>query len=68
MTDAQRITELEIRVAEQEKTIEELSQVVAGHWHDIDQLTRKVDALTRRLLALEEQLAPEAPVTRPPHW
>lgn len=68
MTDEQRLTELEIRIAEQEKTIEELSSVLAGQWSAIDQLTQKLNALTRRFLALDEQAAPETPVTRPPHW
>lgn len=68
MTDDHRLTELEIRTAEQEKTIEDLSAVLAGQWSVIDQLTAKLDALTRRFLALEQQGAPDTPVTRPPHW
>lgn len=68
MTDDHRLTELEIRIAEHEKTIEDLSTVLAGQWTAIDQLTAKLDALTRRFLALEEQTAPDTPVTRPPHW
>lgn len=68
MTDDHRLTELEIRAAEQEKTIEDLSTVLAGQWTVIDQLTKKLDALTRRFLMLEEQNAQDTPVTRPPHW
>ena len=35
---------------------------------ELDGERKKVDALTERFLALEEQSAPDIPVTRPPHW
>lgn len=63
-----RLTNLEIRIAEQERTIEELSGQLAEQWKTIDRLQNKVAALTERFLALEEQTAPAVPVTRPPHW
>ena len=67
-TSAERLTALEIRAAEQERAIEELSGQVAEQWKVIDGMRKKLDALTERFLALEEQAAPEVPVTRPPHW
>ncbi len=63
-----RLTNLEIRIAEQERTIEELSGQLAEQWKTIDRLQKKVAELTERFLALEEQTAPPVPVTRPPHW
>lgn len=63
-----RLTTLEIRAAEQEKTIEELSGQLAEQWNTIEGLRRKLDVLTDRFMALEEQVAPEVPVTKPPHW
>jgi len=65
---ADRLTNLEIRTAEQERTIEELSGQIAGQWKTIDALKRRLDALTERFLTLEEQAAPDVPVTKPPHW
>lgn len=65
---ADRLTTLEIRTAEQEKTIEELSGQVAEQWKAIDRLQKKLDALTGRFLALEEQAAPPIEARRPPHW
>lgn len=65
---ADRLTTLEIRTAEQEKTIEELSGQVAEQWKAIDRLQKKLDALTGRFLALEEQAAPPIEVRKPPHW
>ena len=63
-----RLTALEIRAAEQDRTIEELSAEIAGQWKTIERLQKKLDALAERFLALEEQTAPDIPVTKPPHW
>lgn len=63
-----RIVQLEILAAEQEKTIAELSEQIAEQWRTIEKQQKKLDALVERFLALEEQAAPDVPVTRPPHW
>ena len=63
-----RLTRLEILVTEQEKTIEELSGQIAEQWKVIEGMRRKLDALTDRFLVLEEQTAPDIPVTKPPHY
>ena len=63
-----RLIVLEIRSAEQEHTISELSDQIAKQWKVIDRLQKKLDTLTERFLALEEQATPAAPVTKPPHW
>lgn len=63
-----RLVQLEILAAEQEKTISELSSEVAEQWKVIDRLQKKLDALTNRFLELEEQAAPDVPITRPPHY
>ena len=65
---ADRLTTLEIRNAEQERTIEELSGQVGEQWKVIDRLEKKLAALTDRFLALEEQAAPSHEATKPPHW
>lgn len=65
---ADRQTVLEIRAAEQERTIEELSGQIAEQWKVIERMQRKLDTLTSRFLALEEQAAPDVPITKPPHW
>ena len=67
-SDAERIIDLERIVAEQDHTIAELSDEVAEQWKVIDGLRRKLDMLTDRFLELEEQRAPDIPVTKPPHW
>jgi len=65
---ADRLTTLEIRTTEKEKTIEELSGQIAEQWQVIERMQRKLDALTERFMALEEQSAPDVPITKPPHW
>lgn len=63
-----RIIQLEILAAEQEKVIEELSGQIAEQWKVIEAMRKKIDTLTERFLALEESSAPDIPVTKPPHW
>ncbi|WP_368855762.1 SlyX family protein [Escherichia coli] len=48
--------------------MEELSGQIAEQWKTIERIQKKLDALTSRFLALEEQTAPDVPVTKPPHW
>lgn len=64
----ERLEQLEILAAEQERTIEELSAQLADQWREMEALKKKLDALTQRFLALEEQTTPAAPATKPPHW
>lgn len=66
--DDERLTQLEILAAEQERTIAELSEQVAAQWATIEKMRKKLDMLAERFLALEERSAPDVPVTRPPHW
>lgn len=68
ITMEDRIANLETLVAEQERTIEEMSDVIARQWSEIEALGRKLEVLTKRFAALEEQSAPDVPVTRPPHY
>lgn len=65
--ETERLTTLEMRHAEQERTIEELSSQVAKQWRTIERLQRKIELLTERFLTLEERTAPDIPVTKPPH-
>jgi SlyX protein len=68
MSEEDRITRLEMLAAEQERTIEELSGQLAEQWKEVEALRRRLDALSRRLIELEENAAPDTPVTKPPHW
>jgi SlyX protein len=68
MSDDDRLARLEMIVAEQERTIEDLSGQIAEQWTVVEKLRKKLDLLTERFLAVEEQAGPDVPVTKPPHW
>ncbi|MDX3929931.1 MAG: SlyX family protein [Shinella sp.] len=63
-----RISALEEHVAHQARTIEELSDQLAEQWKTIEQMRSKLDRLTERFLALEEQSLEAPPIARPPHY
>ncbi len=65
---ADRLTTLEIRAAEQERTIEDLSAQIAEQWKVIERLEKTLTALAERFLALEDQSTPGHEITKPPHW
>lgn len=67
-TSDNRITTLEERAADQERTIEELSAQIAEQWKVIERLQARLDALTERFLAVEENAISPPEATRPPHW
>ncbi|HEV7254379.1 MAG TPA: SlyX family protein [Mesorhizobium sp.] len=56
-----------MRMAEQERAVEELSGEVARQWKVIEKLERQAERMAERFLSLEEALRP-APATKPPHW
>ena len=62
-----RITELEIRSSEQDKTIAELNDVVLQQWRKIDRLERRLAKLTEEMQALGEAKS-NAPEPQPPHY
>jgi SlyX protein len=64
-----RIAELEMALAHQERLCDELNEVVLGQAGRLDALERRMAALLDRLSALDADgpAAPPADV-RPPHW
>ncbi|MGN6551379.1 MAG: SlyX family protein [Pararhizobium sp.] len=68
MSDEDRLTRLEETAAQQEKVIEELSGQIAEQWKTIETLRARLDALTERFVAVEEQTLEAPPITRPPHY
>ena len=63
-----RITELEIRVAELERANEDLSHQLAEQWKVVEAQRARMDELVRRFLTVEAAVQPEIPVDKPPHW
>lgn len=63
-----RLQDLEELSAHQAKTIEEMSAELATMADSLRELQRKFDVLTRRFIAMEENIAETPPDTKPPHW
>jgi SlyX protein len=69
MADAARLEALEIRIAYQDQTIEELNAALARQWQEIDRLRRDMKLLESEMreamAATPGDAAPEPP---PPHY
>ncbi len=68
MENDQRVTELEIRIAELEHANEQISRIATDQWKEIENLKAALKKVAERLIALEEDGAGPAPVTKPPHY
>ncbi|MFP1630407.1 SlyX family protein [Zhengella sp. ZM62] len=64
----ERITELEMRLAELERMNEDLSAQLAEQWKVVEAQRARMDELIRRFLTVEQAVQPEIPVDKPPHW
>ncbi|MCI4680583.1 SlyX family protein [Rhodoblastus acidophilus] len=60
-----RIEALEAANAHQERVIAELSDAVAAQWSRVDALTREVLRLREEIQGLSQAVAPDRP---PPHY
>lgn len=62
----QRVIDLEGRLAQQEKTLEELSDTLHRQWSQSDKLKETVTLLLERFRGLEEHLRSLQPGDKPP--
>jgi len=62
-----RVEALEILTAHQERTIEELNEVISEQWKQLDALKRQLGRLDDQLREVEAGM-PAAPIQRPPHY
>ncbi|MEO1039443.1 MAG: SlyX family protein [Pseudomonadota bacterium] len=65
--DIDRIDQLEMRVAEQDRMLEELSEVMASQQKDIERLRARLTRSDDRIAELEAGL-PNAASEKPPHY
>ncbi len=61
----ERLAELEVRVAFQDRVIQQLNDVVTRHARDLERLTREIATLRQQLTLLAPSLV-ERPENEPP--
>jgi SlyX protein len=63
-----RLDALEVRVAYQDATIEDLNATITAQWREIDRLTRHVAELKDRFEEMGSPGLPAGPEAQPPHY
>jgi SlyX protein len=63
-----RIEALEVRIAHQDRTIEDLNALLTDQWRRIESLTRQIERMAERLQRVEDTSPPDAPDPPPPHY
>ena len=64
-----RIEQLEVRIAYQDRVIEDLNATVTEQWKQIDQLAKQIARMSDRLKSVEDNVpAPDGPEPPPPHY
>ena len=63
-----RVEALELAVAHQQRTIDDLSDALTEQWRAAETLRRQVDRLSERLAEIEPQAGQQVPIDRPPHY
>jgi SlyX protein len=65
----ERLTELEVRVAFQDQTIQDLNEVVTRQQREIDRLAQELEAVKSRLSGLAPSMViPHEDEKPPPHY
>ena len=65
----ERLVELEVRVAFQEQTLQELNEVVTRHQQQFDRLAQEFETLKVQLASVAPSLViPKEEETPPPHY
>lgn len=67
MSDSERLDTLEMRVAHQDRALEELNATIVAQWKVIDLLTRKLDLLEEQARATSNIADPRSEPP-PPHY
>jgi SlyX protein len=68
MSDIPRLDTIEIRLTEQERTIEDLNRTITEQWRLIDRLSRQVASLQERLEEAGSRPGPGGAEPPPPHY
>jgi SlyX protein len=61
-----RIDALEMRIAHQDRIIEDLNTSVTAQWRQIDDLTKQIERMGQRLQQVEDNVPPSGESEPPP--
>ncbi len=64
----ERIVELELKFTEQQRLLQELSEVIWAQGQSIERLEHELAAMGQKLAAMEPGLVDATVVERPPHF
>jgi len=64
----ERIVELELKFTEQQRLLQELSEVIWAQGRSIERLEHELAAMGQKLAAMEPGLVDATVVERPPHF
>lgn len=65
-TPEQRLDDLEMRIAYQDKTIADLNEMITAQWKKIERLERQLQRIDEEVQSLDGREAP--PNQKPPHY
>jgi len=65
---ASRIVALEVRVAHQDRVIEDLNKSVTEQWRQIESLSTQIGRVTDRLQSMEQNAPSAGEAEPPPHY
>ncbi|MCJ2071521.1 SlyX family protein [Methylobacterium sp. J-030] len=68
MDEPDRMNRLEMRLTEQEATIEDLNRAVTEQWRVIDRLSRQIAGLREQVEEAAARAVPRGPEPPPPHY
>lgn len=68
MSPEERLTALEERMAHQDRTIEDMSNVIAEQWREIDRLKRQLQLIDDQMAAVEQLARSGKAEPPPPHY
>lgn len=63
-----RIDALEMRIAQQDRIIEELNAAVTGQWRKIDGLAEQIGRMADKMQQLDASTPSQADEAPPPHY
>jgi SlyX protein len=63
-----RFNQLEMTIAEQDQSIQDLSDMVNRQWQEIEKLQARLTHTQSRIISLEENAPASSSVEKPPHY